>query len=117
MLKKGPNRVRLDGVKPEIIVALIVADQVYHSFNQPLVWTSAKDGKHKTGSKHYSGEAIDIRTNHIPNMDAKLAIVEDIKRRLTEDYDVLFEDDLFDENGKQLKYEHIHIEFDPKETT
>jgi len=76
--------------------------------------TSAVDGKHKKGSKHYTGEAVDFRTNHISSREIKLSIVEEIKRRLTEDYDVIFEDNAFDSNGNQTRYEHIHIEYDPK---
>lgn len=72
--------------------------------------TSANDGKHMEGSKHYSDEALDIRiwqmvTKEYP--DARDApLVKQAARRLQiklgEDYDVVVEKD------------HIHVEYDPE---
>lgn len=68
------------------------------------VWiTSANDSKHKVNSKHYSSEAFDIRTRNLIGGDvAARKWVEDMKRELGRNYDVIFEGD------------HIHVEFDPK---
>lgn len=63
--------------------------------------TSANDGKHMKGSKHYVNAALDIRT-----MDMKRELWEpfaaSIRTILGKDYDVIVEKD------------HIHIEHDPK---
>ena len=61
--------------------------------------TSAADGKHMEGSKHYTGEAIDIRKFDMKNVKV---VVEEIKEYLGKDYDVIEEKT------------HIHIELDRK---
>jgi uncharacterized protein YcbK (DUF882 family) len=59
--------------------------------------TSAKDGVHMPKSKHYRGEAIDIRTR---DMKKPKLVRKVIQIGLGKDYDVIFEGD------------HIHIEWD-----
>ena len=77
--------------------ALQLVDRAYKEFNTELVVTSARDGKHMTGSLHYEGKAIDTRTwNVLDNL------VKRIKELLGPDYDVILEKD------------HVHIEHDPK---
>jgi len=55
--------------------------------------------KHMKGSKHYTGEAIDIRKLDMKNIKI---VVEEIKEYLGSSYDVIEEKT------------HIHIEYDPK---
>jgi len=64
-----------------------------------LTVTSALDGVHKTGSLHYQGLAIDIRSRTLPD---ELTIANELRDDLGPDYDVLLERD------------HIHIEYDPR---
>lgn len=67
-----------------------------------LVITSANDGKHMKGSRHYSDDAFDLRIRNIlPGGSAK-AWVARMQERLGDDYDVVLEED------------HIHVEYDPK---
>lgn len=96
-LKAG---VILDGISPQIVLAMIVADQCYGG---ALVITSVNDSKHMDTSKHYSGEAFDCRTKSA-GIDQTQAqkIVNAMKERLGADFDVVLEDD------------HIHLEYDPK---
>ena len=98
-IKKG---VKLTGIKPEIVLAAHIVDQVYSQYGiQDCVITSALDGVHMKHSKHYSGEAFDFRTNNMAENIAVL-ITEVAQMRLGENYDVIFETN------------HIHCEYDPK---
>ncbi|MFZ3482084.1 hypothetical protein [Sphingomonas sp. 3-13AW] len=74
----------------------------------PVV-TSTKDSKHGTGSKHYSGAAIDVRCNNAngyTDTQCKQWVVA-LANALGPKYDVIFED--FDGDSN-----HVHIEYDPK---
>lgn len=73
--------------------------QIREGEEYSMTITSACDGKHMENSKHYSGNAIDIRT-----FDMNFAIYNKhlIQNILGNDYDVVLEDN------------HIHIEYDPK---
>lgn len=93
-------------LKPQILLAIYVSEQVYLAYNVPEMWlTSVDDSTHGSNSLHYSGNAIDIRTRNIPGgytgEKAKL-IHAAIKARLGKEFDVVLESN------------HIHIEYDPK---
>ena len=93
--------VRLTGIKPELAVALMVADSVYRDHGCLMVVTAVCDSKHSPGSLHYAGLAADLRTRDIaPETVAK--IVERLKSALGMDFDVVLEAD------------HVHLEFQPK---
>jgi len=100
-LKTG---VFVGGIKPEMLLAIAVADQVYTQFNVAFVITSVLDGVHTARSLHYVGEAVDIRIVNIPTTAIRSSIVALIKSRLGIHFDVILESD------------HLHIEFDPKGT-
>lgn len=87
---------------PQIVTAWTIADEVSKKHTgKHITITSILDGKHKTGSKHYTGEAFDIRTFiYTPAQINNLTNV--LKLTLGKSYDVIFEGD------------HIHIEYDPK---
>ena len=63
--------------------------------------TSGNDSNHKNGSKHYSNEAIDIRSRDMVN---PIDVKNEIKKTLGADFDVIYEGN------------HIHIEYDRKGT-
>ena len=91
--------VKLNGIRPEIIVGLMAAIS-YHPKTTVTI-TSALEGKHMRSSKHYIGQAIDLRTDNIDFGEAarwrnQLAVA------LGRDFDIILEED------------HLHIEFDPK---
>jgi len=98
-MKIKDNSVKLAGVRPELVVAMIIADQVYAKHGRELVITSVTDGKHSLTSLHYIGSAFDCRT--YDDMD-NVALRDEIKGKLNVDFDVVLESD------------HIHIEFQPK---
>lgn len=97
-LKPG---VQFWGIHSRIVAALPVLEQIYSKFGQDLVITSARDGVHKPHSKHYSGEALDLRTFNLTPLERPEAHF-DIHTALGSDFDVVLETD------------HIHIELDPK---
>ena len=92
--------VDLRGLKPELVVAMILCDPVV-SRHAEFVVTSVCDGKHMQGSKHYEGMAMDIRTREIPPAMLKPCL-EEIKQVLGAQFDAVLEGD------------HIHVEFDPR---
>jgi len=80
----------------------MVAESVYRDRGYDCVVTSAIDGVHSHGSRHYSGLAVDLRTRNIDAEDMKRMVFNDIKHALGADFDVVLEET------------HLHIEFDPK---
>lgn len=92
------------GVKPEILVGLMVADGVYTDYNVATVVTSITDGQHGRSSLHAFGFAVDLRTKHLPADVDKGILASQIQRRLGSKYDVIFEP----------QPQHIHMEFDPR---
>lgn len=100
MLSLKPG-VRINGLKPEILLAVQIVHSVFVANKKNCVITSCVDGQHSRGSKHYSGNAIDIRTRHLLPTERE-AIEADCRESLGADYDFIFEGD------------HFHCEFDPK---
>lgn len=99
LLKKG---VRLLGVKPELLIGLMVADTIYNKNDEELTVTSIVDGKHSRTSKHYLGFGADLRTNDIDE-DTVALITAQLKRQLPEFYILL--------EHKGTQNEHIHMHF------
>jgi len=93
--------VKVKGIKPELLIALVVADTCWKRYGDELVVTSLTDSKHGNGSLHPSGYGGDLRTRNFPKNMVE-AVAQDLRERLTDEYDVVVESD------------HIHIEFDPK---
>lgn len=98
-LKAGVNPL---GMRPEIMLAIAVADEVYNILNVHLVITSISDGKHSANSYHYKGLAVDLRTRYFLDDKDLKDTAKEIKDRLGPLYDVVVEKD------------HIHLEFDEK---
>jgi len=97
-LKKG---VKITGIKPELVLAITVVNDEYTKYGKELVITSIMDGKHSRKSLHYTGCAIDTRTRYFTDLE-KLAIADDIRKRLGHHFDVIVETN------------HMHIEFQPQ---
>lgn len=64
-----------------------------------MVVTSAREGVHKVGSKHYSGNAVDIRTRELDSA-MKERLAKALRAGLGFMYDVVVEST------------HIHVEYD-----
>lgn len=95
------SSVQIQGIRPEMMFAIIVADQEYTKLGHELVITSINDGAHSLTSLHYSGCAIDMRTSMLTIKEAQHVTLK-IKEKLGLDYDVLYETN------------HIHLEFQPR---
>ncbi len=98
LLKPG---VRITGLRPELVLALVAIERAFQEAGYECVVTSGIDSKHSTGSMHYSGSAVDLRTRHVPAQDLP-NLVTRIRECLGEDFDVVLETD------------HLHAEFQPK---
>lgn len=102
--------VRLAGMRPEMVIGLMVCDTVYHEWGREMVLTSGTDGIHKSGSLHYQGRGSDLRLPsrcREANIDSQLVIndkdvVSALMDALGPDFDVV------------LEVDHVHCEWDPK---
>lgn len=101
-LKPG---VRVDGIQPELLIALAVADGVYREITGAgCTVTSVRDGSHSVRGMHPAGLAADLRTRDVPATE-RSTIQQHLAAALGDDYDVVLEAD------------HIHLEFDPADLT
>lgn len=89
-------------LSPEMRAALDTVEAVHVRIaGRGAIITSARDGKHKDGSLHYRGDAVDVRTRDLaPAVRARLASA--LANDLGPGFDVVLEPD------------HIHIEYDPR---
>ena len=94
--------VKLQGMRPEVILACSVSMIVCAKLGFPWTMTSGIEGSHSHTSLHYSGCAFDLRTRNVP--DPKL-LSDSIREALTTDFDVI------------LERTHIHIEYQPRQIT
>ena len=96
--KEGVNVL---GVKPEIILAIMVCESIYKKYGIEMVITSITDSKHSTFSRHYQGFAFDLRTRNIPSEQTQEKMLAEIQSSLTKDFNVINEGD------------HFHIGYKP----
>ncbi len=89
------------GVTPKNLVIAAAAANANQGLGFDIVITSGTDSQHMVGSKHYTGEALDFRSQGV-DKDALNLWVERVTERLGQDYQVIREAD------------HVHIEWDPK---
>jgi hypothetical protein len=97
-IKEG---VRLQGLQPEMIVALMIAKDVWDDYGQRITITSATDGPHSDMSLHYCGRALDFRTRYFDE-ETRPVVYDELVKALGSQYDVVYHST------------HIHVEYDPK---
>ena len=99
-LKNGVNPA---GLRPELLLGIVIAHEVYKTFGHDLVLTSLNDSEHSRTSLHYDGKAVDMRTNVIYESELEV-IAKQIRLCLgdCQDYDFVVESD------------HFHLEYQPK---
>lgn len=68
-----------------------------------LIITAGRDGQHMEGSKHYTDEAIDLRSHNFPSRAAAVVFVSRLGSILGRRFSVLFED-------AGTSNEHFHIQ-------
>lgn len=89
-----------DRVHPRIEEAMKGIDGLHITLvGRDAVFVHVMDGKHKKGSRHYVGLAVDIRIWYVKNPQV---FADSIKKLLGKHYDVV------------LEKTHIHVEYDPK---
>ena len=93
--------VSISGIKAPMVTAIAITDSYFSSIHNVLTITSGTEGKHKKGSLHPDGLAIDIRSNSLSGI-TKAEVAAALQERLGAQFDVIAETD------------HIHIEFQPK---
>lgn len=93
--------VSLLGLQPQMIIAVIAANDIWAGLDQELVITSCTDGVHRKGSLHYKGLALDLRTRDFSDADKEKAFAE-LAEALGQAYDTV------------LESTHIHVEWDPE---
>ena len=98
MLKPG---VRVTGIRPEILLAVIAAERVYQEAGADCMAPACVDGKHMAGSFHYAGAAVDLRTHNVAPAELNKLLAR-IRECVGGDYDVI------------LEIDHLHLEFQPK---
>lgn len=96
--------IRIFGARPELVLALQVASDVYRGLGYDMVVTSITDGAHSPSSLHYAGCAADVRTSDISEAYAPDWIASKIRECLGNNPDV----------DVVVEKTHIHIEFQPK---
>lgn len=99
--------VLINGIKPETVVALLVVSTIFVKWDMPLEVTSIVEGRHSRKSLHYPGFALDIGLKGFINEGRAKRIALEIDQALTLEFDVVLE--WAGEDG-----DHIHIEFQPK---
>lgn len=88
------------GVTPHNLVILAAIANICGDYPHDIVITSGTDSTHKVGSRHYTGDALDIRTSNFLSPAARNSFMSKLRARLGKDYQVLLESD------------HIHVEWD-----
>jgi hypothetical protein len=99
-IKEG---VDLRGLQVPIMFGLSIADEIWckYGISFGVTVTSGTDGKHKDGSLHYKGLAVDLRTRYFTPEIAQ-QVANELRATLPNDFDVV------------LEPTHIHLEYDPK---
>ncbi|MFW5831267.1 MAG: hypothetical protein ACOCVA_03390 [Prolixibacteraceae bacterium] len=97
----GGRKKRLEFSR-EIEKAMDVADALSKAIaKKEMVVTAGFDGSHMQGSKHYEGNAFDMRSRFYTDSELR-TLLDNLRENLGPHYDVIDE------------VSHIHIEYDPK---
>jgi len=91
----------IQGLRPEMVLAVQILDGVFSKMDYELVITSAVDSNHGKNSLHFVGLALDIRNYHVQKPEWNELILK-MKNALGNQFDVV------------LEKTHIHIEFQPE---
>ena len=75
--------------------------------NLEITVTAGMDGQHMTGSRHYTGEALDVRSKNFATKGLKAEFLVRVLKRLGMKYQGFLE-------GEGTANEHFHFEYDPK---
>ncbi len=87
-------------MRPEIVLAMQVAESVLREFGTELTVTSCLEGRHRRNSLHYAGLAFDLRTRDLEVDPSE--VTARLRKALGPEFDVV------------LEPTHIHVEFQPE---
>lgn len=96
---------RFDDLTARCLFSIIIVKEVFDEEGVEFWIASADDSGHSKGSKHYIGDAYDVRTRNMAGGylgSQAQRIYQKLRTRLAPCYDVVLEKD------------HLHIEYDPK---
>ena len=93
-----PQTLHVDMVRILPVIDFITSEKC----GRTAIITSTTDGKHMSGSKHYKGLAVDLRTRDL-SLDVQKSYYFSLSYALRKLCDVVFESD------------HIHVEYSPSE--
>ena len=101
LLKTG---VDIRGIGTEISFGLHILDAVLGKHGCDCMITACRDGKHMEGSKHYIGDAVDVRlaSRWVTTGNVDLTVLSEARVTLGDQFDFVLETD------------HFHLEFDPQ---
>lgn len=97
--------VRIIGLRPEVVLALQVVAPYFYAHGCDCIITCGTEGVHMAGSKHYSGEAVDLRSWHLPGEVNREHFATRVRSALGTDFDFIYE---------AKRETHFHLEFHPK---
>lgn len=101
------STVRLVGVTPALVrllYTLVLLDESpVDGQPEDLVITSINDSTHKARSKHYTNEALDVRSKTFAGEKAKAAFLSHLRTSLGDGFTVLYE-------GAGTPNEHFHAQ-------
>jgi len=98
------STVNVSGLDPKLISFLAAAASHHaNAYGKPLVVTSADDGTHASGSKHYQRKAVDIRSREL-----SMAEQHDFARWLS-DVQELYQLGVFDERFIGAPHWHVEV--------
>jgi hypothetical protein len=103
-VEKARPEVNVTDLHPSLVAFLVPLGLVHlHLFDLPVVITAGRDGLHSPGSKHHSGDAVDLRVKDLPDKwrAAHLLVLSTLSDR--------FGLTVFDESNLPGQ-PHIHVE-------
>lgn len=105
MVKTKSGNVRLVVLTPALAHIFWRLEMFHREFGpvEDLVITSINDGTHKQDSRHYTNEAIDLRSKNFPSESLKLDFRRELEEFLGPKFRVLFE-------NARTDNEHFHIQ-------
>lgn len=98
--------VRIHGTLPEIWVGAAIVEDQFIKLGVVMRITGGIEGKHKRGSLHLAGAALDIGSHELNDWQ-KDQVLAGAKANLGDDFDLILED-------RDGPNEHFHIEWQPK---
>jgi len=106
-MKKITNQATIRNLKPQMIVAWDILDDILSNYGGDAIVTTGDNGKHSSGSLHYVGFALDFRSHNLK---------ESSKREIKKEFDAAVgaKEGVRSEYDFVIESTHFHIEYQPK---